>query len=64
MNTPINTPCYIIVAGIEPNEGIVIARDRDCTNHTIALTHDTWFVGATNTDFWTKNDPRYEKVVS
>ena len=64
MDTPINTPCYIIVGGIEKNEGIVIVRDRNGTNYTSTLSDENWFVVATNTDFWTKNDPRYEKALN
>lgn len=63
MNTPINTPCYIIVGGTKPNEGIVIARDRTGTNHTVSLNDQDWFVVATNSDFWMKTDLRHAKAV-
>ena len=39
-NTKINTPCYIIVGGINENEGIVLTRDREGTNHTNELSKD------------------------
>ncbi len=42
--THINTPCYIIVGGIKPNEGIVITREREGVNHTDELTQDKWYV--------------------
>jgi hypothetical protein len=51
-NTKIVSPCYIIVAGVNPNEGMVIVRDRDGTNRTEELSSDSWFVAATNRDFW------------
>jgi acid ceramidase len=43
-NTKINTPCYIIVGGINENEGIIITRNRDNTNHTVSLDENNWFV--------------------
>lgn len=64
MNTPINTPCYIIVGGMQKKEGIVIARDRSGTNFTTNLTDENWFVVATNTDFWLKSDIRHLKAVN
>ena len=43
-NTQINTPCYIIVGGIDKNEGIVITRDRKGVNHTDQLSESKWYV--------------------
>ena len=37
-------PCYIIVGGMESNEGIVITRDRDHVNRTDELSESKWYV--------------------
>ncbi len=63
-NTRINAPCYIIVGGKEPNEGIVITRDREGANHTVELSEDNWYVAQTNSDYWIHDDPRYDATVN
>jgi hypothetical protein len=61
--TYINTPCYIIVGGINENEGIVITRDREGTNHTSEMSSSNWYVAQTNRDYWNTNDGRYTLTV-
>lgn len=40
----INTPCYIIVGGVESNEGVVIVRSREGADRFDWLSEDKWFV--------------------
>lgn len=51
-DTQINTPCYIIVAGLKPNEGVVITREREGANRTLSLSDERWYVAQTNSDIW------------
>jgi hypothetical protein len=60
----INTPCYIIVGGKQPEEGIVITRDPYGVNQTQTLSETHWYVAQTNIDFWRRTDPRYNATVS
>lgn len=59
----INAPCYIILGGKQPNEGVMIARDRNGTNHTIELSNQDWYVAQTNSDHWNTYDQRYDLTV-
>lgn len=60
MNTNMTSPSYIIVGGVQGNEGVVIARDAVGTNHTHWLSDSEWFVAQTNRDVWRDHDdPRY-----
>ncbi|CDW81180.1 n-acylethanolamine-hydrolyzing acid amidase-like [Stylonychia lemnae] len=61
-NTEINTPCYIIVGGIQKNDGIVITREREGVNHTNQLSDEQWYVAQTNMDYWLNKDVRYEQT--
>jgi len=47
---PTLSPGYIIMAGIEKNEGAVISRDRDGPANIDLLSDDTWFIAQTNDD--------------
>jgi acid ceramidase len=62
-NTKTDAPCYIIVGGMEPNEGIVLARNREGTDHTVELSDENWYVAQTNADWWKKEDPRFNKTI-
>lgn len=46
-------PGYIILAGVGPNEGAVITRDRDGVAHLDQLSDEQWFLSQTNDDHWT-----------
>jgi len=41
---PTLSPGYIIMAGMERNEGAVISRDRDGPAHIDNLSDDVWFI--------------------
>ena len=60
----INTGCYLILAGILPNEGIVITRERDHVNRTESLSADKWYIAQTNRDYWLDPDERYSLTVA
>ena len=46
----ISAPVYYIVAGVGPNEGMVIERDPEGTHAYYTLDEDTWFLVQTNYD--------------
>jgi N-acylethanolamine-hydrolysing acid amidase len=58
-NTPLITPSYLIVAGIQPSEGVVITRDRSSAINIMSLNpgNGTWYVLETNYDNW-KDPPK------
>ena len=56
----LTSPCHFIVGGLQENEGIVISRGIDSTDHTYELSEDNWFVLQTNVDTWLVTDPRFE----
>ena len=58
------SPSHFIVGGISGNEGIVISRNEDTTDHTYVLSEDNWFVAMTNVDVWEVKDQRYENAVA
>jgi len=45
-------PGYLIMAGIERYEGVVISRDRQGPAHVAQLSEETWFIAQTNDDSW------------
>jgi|LauGreDrversion4_2_1035121.scaffolds.fasta_scaffold538863_2 hypothetical protein len=64
MTQKVTSPAYVILGGLSGNQGVVIARDADGTNHTQWLTDTDWYVIQTNTDVWiNKNDSRYNAAV-
>lgn len=50
---PVIAPGYIIMAGIEENEGTIISRDRWGPAHIDTLSEDRWYLAQTNDDHWT-----------
>ena len=48
--TPISSPVYYIIAGVGPNEGMVIERATDKTHAYYELTDSTWFLVQSNYD--------------
>jgi N-acylethanolamine-hydrolysing acid amidase len=61
----VTSPGYIIVGGLRDNEGVVIARDSNGTNHTHWLSDSEWYVAQTNRDVWRDfSDARYNSTVS
>lgn len=61
----VTSPGYIIVGGLSNNEGVVIARDSNGTNHTHWLTDREWYVAQTNRDVWRDyGDARYNATVA
>lgn len=65
MHTNVTSPGYIIVGGVQGNEGVVVARNSIGTNHTHWLSDDEWFVAQTNRDTWRDfGDHRYNTTVN
>ena len=52
-NGAIIAPGYIILAGLQGNEGAVISRDRDQPAHIDYLNETRWYILQTNQDHWT-----------
>lgn len=44
MTRKVTSPGYVIVGGVQGNEGVVIARDPIGTNHTHWLSKDVWYI--------------------
>ena len=53
--TPLITPCYIVMGGVQSGEGVVITRDRTGfgDQNWLNLPNGTWFLLETNYDHWT-----------
>ena len=51
---PLIAPCYIIIGGTRPREGVVITRDRTAALDLWRLDaeHSRWYVVETNYDHW------------
>ena len=60
---PLTSPGHFIVGGQHGNEGIVITRDIDQTDHRYLLSEDQWYVAITNVDVWSTADFRYKNAV-
>jgi hypothetical protein len=64
MTVKVTSPGYVIVGGLSGNQGVVIARDFESTDHTAWLDDDAWFVVQTNRDVWTEfEDTRFNAAV-
>ena len=63
-STKLTSPCHFIVGGLQNNEGIVISRGIDSTDHTYELSEENWFVLQTNVDTWLVPDPRFEAATN
>ena len=52
--TPLIAPCYLIVGGTQPGQGVVITRDRTAAVDVMKLdaNHGQWYVLETNYDHW------------
>lgn len=51
--TPLIAPCYYIFGGPQPNQGVVITRDRAKAADIWRLgTNNTWYLAETNYDHW------------
>jgi hypothetical protein len=48
--TNVTSPCYVIIGGVQQNEGQVITRDYDRTDSVQELTDEDWYVIKTNVD--------------
>ena len=60
----VTSPGYVIVGGLQNNEGIVITRSAEQTDHINVLSDESWYVAQTNRDIWDFDDPRYNSTVS
>ena len=61
-------PCYIIIGGVRPGEGVVITRDRTAAQDVWQLDPDNgrWFLVETNYDHWLApptNDDRRDPAI-
>jgi len=64
-NTPLCSPIYIAISGINDGEGAVVTRNRDSTADTWSLDAGTgrWFLAQTNDDHWGPPiDPRRDAL--
>ena len=61
-NETVNSIGYIILAGIEKNEGVVISRDRYGPAHLEFLNDTNWFLIQTNDDHWQPSNPELMKT--
>lgn len=57
------SPGHFIVGGIQDNEGVVLTRNEDSTDHRFELSDTKWYVAITNVDVWKVHDSRYENAV-
>ena len=62
-NTPLTSPAHFIVGGVRNNEGIILTRTADETEHIFELSDEDWYVTITNVDVWHTSDTRYENAV-
>jgi len=53
VSTPVIAPGYIILAGTQPYEGMVISRNHFGPAHIKQLSVDNWYVAQTNDDHFT-----------
>jgi len=51
-NEPLVAPIYLIASGVQPNQGVVITRDRNGAADVWALNSTMWFEVQTNWDHW------------
>lgn len=49
-NQPFANRCYLIVSGVNRNEGVVITRGRSTVDNISTLNDDDWFLVQTNYD--------------
>ncbi|PAV59061.1 hypothetical protein WR25_10766 isoform B [Diploscapter pachys] len=54
--THLIAPCYIIVGGVKPEQGVVISRNRWSAADIYSLTPERWYLVETNFDHWKKDD--------
>ena len=62
-NMPITSPCYFILSGIEPHEGVVITRSRTGADDIWPINPDSkldWVVYQTNYDHWVSPAPEMD----
>ena len=54
LTIPLMAPCYIILGGVQPDEGAVItrAREAELSIRFIDTKKDVWYVLETNYDWW------------
>ena len=58
-SVPLIAPCYFIIGGVQPSEGVVITRDRNSTALITKLIAEDghWYVLETNYDSWKPPPP-------
>ena len=49
---PLIAPVYYIIAGLGPNEGALLSRDRQKSIQPLFLDNSTWYLLQTNYDHW------------
>ena len=53
---PVSAPCYFIVGGVQPGEGVVISRARNHLQDLWWIGEKRWFLVQVNTDHWKASD--------
>lgn len=60
---PMTSPGHFIIGGLKDNEGTILTRTADLTDHRFELSDSQWYVAITNVDVWKTTDVRYENAV-
>jgi hypothetical protein len=63
-NTPLTAPVYIIISGVNPDEGAIITRDRSGAADVWLINHNSptdWAIYQTNHDHWIRPAPYSDK---
>mmetsp|Transcript_3216 Transcript_3216/g.3842 ORF Transcript_3216/g.3842 Transcript_3216/m.3842 type:complete len:378 (+) Transcript_3216:18-1151(+) len=64
MNMQLTSPCYFILSGVEPNEGVIITRRRDGADDLWYINPDSklnWSIYQTNYDHWVEPAPERDE---
>ena len=62
-STKMTSPGHFAIGGTHANQGVILSRDIDGTDHKFELTDQDWFIAMTNVDVWETQDTRYENAV-
>ena len=62
---PMTSAGHFIVGGLTGNQGVVLSRTEDITEHKYELSDSEWYIAMTNRDVWetTVHDSRYENAM-
>uniref|UniRef100_A0A7S3HZ61 ceramidase n=1 Tax=Favella ehrenbergii TaxID=182087 RepID=A0A7S3HZ61_9SPIT len=57
------SPGHFIIGGVSGNEGVVLTRNADSTDHRFELSDSQWYVAMTNVDVWEQDDKRFDNAI-